>query len=232
MWPKGVEFVNPTAFPGCGQLTEGFDLGAALQPWAHVGPLQEYIDWAIKQDHSDRRLQKLEEWAQAIRTAAMRNWHSAQAMKPLGELDGFPGFRQAVREAREHLVFLHDDRAPHGLFIVCKRWYQKEMAQYLEDTSVFEEDTRPWEEIATTLEAEIESFGFKAGRGIPYNYGIWKAKKQKFRYIAGTRSPPSAPGSENDRKRSGPPRSPTYFLCKALVKVLDRVGDSLHPVFG
>ena len=60
-------------------------------------------------------------------------------------MDGFPGLKQAIREAREHLVFLHDDRAPHGLLM---RWYQKEMAKYIQDSSIFLDDPRPWEEVA------------------------------------------------------------------------------------
>ena len=193
--------------------------------------LQEYIEWSTKRDHDQRRLAKLEEWATAVRTTAMRNWHTAQAKKPLGEMDGFPGLKQAIKEAREHLVFLHDDRAPHGLFMVCKRWYQKEMATYLQDSSIFEEDARTWEQVATSLEQDIESRGFKAGKGIPYNYGIWKAKKQKFRFIAGTRSAPRSRDDNTDStKRKEPPRSPTYSLCKALVRVLDHVGTSLQAV--
>jgi len=88
--------------------------------------LRSYVDWATQINPDQQRAQKLEEWAEAVRIAAMRNWRTAQSKKPVTEMDGFPGLKQAIREAREHLVFLHDDRAPHGLFLVCKRWYQKE----------------------------------------------------------------------------------------------------------
>ena len=188
----------------------------------------DYVQWATKKDPDPRRVQKLEDWSDAVRSKAMKNWYAAQAKKPIGEMDGFPGLKQAIREAREHLVFLHDDRAPHGLFFVCKRWYQKEMAQYLGDNQVFEGVQTPWPAIASQLEAQVDKFGFKPGKGIPYNYGIWKAKKGKFRYIAGTRSPPPAEADNESQARKGPPRSPTYFLCKALVKVLDHVGNSLQ----
>ena len=121
--------------------------------------LTDYVSWATKKDPNAQRVQKLEEWAAAVRTAAMRNWKTAQAKKPVGEMDGFPGLKQAIREAREHLVFLHDDRAPHGFFMVCKRWYQKDMAKYLSDSEVFEEIQRPWSEIAMEVAAQVKTLG-------------------------------------------------------------------------
>jgi hypothetical protein len=83
--------------------------------------LEDYVQWASKKNPEAQRVQKLEQWADAVRTASMRNWQKAQAKKPIGEMDGYPGLKQAIKEAREHLVFLHDDRAPHGMFMVCKR---------------------------------------------------------------------------------------------------------------
>ena len=139
--------------------------------------LHDYVAWASKRGPDACRVKKLEEWATAVRELAMRNWNTAQAKKPLGTLDGFPGLKQTIKEAREHLVFLHDDRAPHGLFLVCKRWYQREMAQYLTDTEVFEEVGRPWDDVVADITKQVEDLGFKVGQGIPYNYGIWKARR-------------------------------------------------------
>ena len=65
-----------------------------------------YVQWVSKKDPDPRRVQKLDYWASAVRSKAMKNWHAAQAKKPIGEMDGFPGLKQAIREAREHLVFL------------------------------------------------------------------------------------------------------------------------------
>jgi hypothetical protein len=193
--------------------------------------LEDYVTWSTKKDQDPRRLKKLEEWAAAVHTKCLANWQAAQAKKPLGEMDGFPGLKQAIKEAREHLVFLHDDRAPHGMFMVCKRWYQQEMARYLSDSTIFEEVPQAWDEVARMIAAQVERFSFKPGKGIPYNYGIWKAKKGKFRYIAGTRSPPKSANAKGDTNQdTGPPRSPTYNLCKALVKVLDHVGTSLQAL--
>ena len=61
------------------------------------------------------------------------------------------------------------------------------MAEYLADSSIFAEDTRQWPEIAELLRTGLEAAGFPMGKGLVYNYGIWKAKKGKFRFIAETR---------------------------------------------
>ena len=135
-------------------------------------------------------------------------------------------------------MFLHDDRAPHGLFMVCKRWYQQQMAAHLQDTEIFQEDPRPWKDTAAELSQELKRLGFQAGTGILYNYGIWKPKKGKFRFIAGTRSHPPDEGQSQANQAGGkvrqpkkePPRSPTYHLSKSLVKVLDQVGKTLQAL--
>ena len=80
------------------------------------------------------------------------------------------------------------------------------------------------------MSRQLDALGFVPGKGIPYNYGIWKAKKGKFRFIAGARADPSQPSANPGDQRGGPPRVPTYFMCKALVKVLDHVGSSLKVI--
>ena len=78
------------------------------------------------------------------------------------------------------------DRAPHGLFLVCKRWYQQQMAAYLLDNTVFESVSGSWNEIIEPIGRQLTQWGFPVCSGIVYNYGIWKPRK--FRYIAGTRA--------------------------------------------
>jgi len=110
------------------------------------------------------------------------------------------------------------------------------MAQYLADTGIFEEVVHPWDEVAAGIEDRVKAFGFKPGDGIPYNYGIWKPKKQRFRYIAGTRTRPRPDSAQEGVAQAdhtpppGPPRSPAYHLCKALVTVLDHVANSLQTL--
>ena len=192
--------------------------------------LANYVQWATKQDESPARVAKLNDWAEAVRGKALQNWRSAQAKRPLGHMDGFPGLKQAIQEARTHLVFTHDDRAPHGMSLVCKRWYQRQMALYLKDTEVFEEVLNPWEDVEAQVKTQVGAAGFKVGTGIPYNYGIWKPKKRKFRFIAGTRAGPRQEADDNGAPAKGPPRAPTYYMCKSLVKVLDHVGNTLQAL--
>ena len=202
-----------------------------IGPSGHVCTYNtQRLKWGYLAD--DVREQKLRQWAAAVMKFALANWKAAEAKRGSKDMDGFPGLRQAIAEARTHLVFLHDDRAHPEIFIVCKRWYQKEMAKYLADGSVFDDVSGSWEELisgTTGLKTTLQNvFGFRCGEGIVYNYGIWKPTKGKFRFIAGTRtssaseSGTSAPEARMDCSgKKGPPRSPTYFMCKALVKMLN-----------
>jgi len=147
------------------------------------------------------------------------NWQAKASKEDLVPA-GFPGFSKQVREAQKDLVFVHDDRAPHGLMFVCKRWYQRQMAAYLADSSVFEEVESSWEDVVERLAEFNRKWGYPTGGGVVYNYGIWKPAKGKFRYIAGTRQsreppgaqPPARAGAEaadgSARRPKGPPRQP------------------------
>jgi len=146
----------------------------------------------------------------------MGSGDSCEEHKP----EGYPGFKKGISEAQQNIVFLHDDRAPHGLVMACKRWYQKEMAKYLTDTSIFENcHTLSWKNVADCAQEFNIAKGFSTGAGIIYNYGIWKPVKGKFRFIAGTRSPcrDEAPGLELG-KMYGTPRQPLFDAHKSLVK--------------
>jgi hypothetical protein len=131
-----------------------------------------------------------------------------------------------VKDAQQHLVFIHDDRAPHGLVAVCKRWYQKAMAVYLADTCVFEPESGTWEQVEQAAVEFNMKWGFSTGRGVVYNYGVWKPKKNAFRYIAGTRSKPVEPAQQG-RRPTGPPRQPLYDAHKTLVRLLQKVETTL-----
>ena len=189
--------------------------------------LQHYLRWATKDCENPRRLQQFQEWADTVRSVALSNWRRAQSKKAMGEMDGYPGLRKAISEARTHLLFVHDDRAPHGLFIFCKRWYQRNMAEYLNNSSVFQPVAESWPQVAARLKSQLAPLGFEVGTGVPYNYGCWKPKKSKFRYIAGTRkatadekpAPPQPAPPADKPKADDIPRSPTYHLSKALVTI-------------
>ena len=193
--------------------------------------LTSYIAWAMKGNEDPHREQKLEDWADAVLTQTRANWEAAELQRDARQMDGFPGLRSAIQEAKQHLVFLSGDRAPHGIFVICKRWYQQQMARYLTDTEVFEDVPTSWASVCDGLKEKLSHFGFKAGKGVIYNYGIWKPVKQKFRFIAGTRKDQDVrDNEENQRSVRGPPRCPTYYLAKCMVGALKAVVSSLKQL--
>ncbi len=192
--------------------------------------LDSYVAWCSHGD--ERRLPKLEEWAEAVYQRCRSNWE--RKMTDPGSHfrgpKGFPALRRTILEAQRVLVFLLDDRAPHGLVVVCKRWYQKEMAKYLSDNTVFEEANISWSNVTEIAEKFNQDWGFPNGKGIVYNYGIWKPTKRRFRFIAGTRTMSREEGAPDRQKSSGPPRQPLYEAHKALVKILQHVEKTLKEI--
>ena len=185
-----------------------------------------YVTWSARGD--EERLEKLEDWADAVYKRCKANWERKVQESPshLRGPKGYPGLRRTIQEAHKSLVFLLDDRAPHGLVVVCKRWYQKEMAKYLLDNSVFQDTELSWTDVMQ-LAADFNSkWGFPTEKGIVYNYGIWKPKKQRFRFIAGTRAMARDEGGDS-RRSTGPPRQPLFKAHKALVGLLQQVEKAL-----
>ena len=188
--------------------------------------LDDYCVWYCRK-YGDSSV-KLSTWASEVYARCRINWQRAlhggsnvAEQKP----EGYPGLREAIHEAQRNLVFLHDDRAPHGLLMVCKRWYQREMARYLMDSSVFESCANfSWKDIVGMAQNFNVAKSFTTSSGIVYNYGIWKPTKGKFRFIAGTRAPSrdECVGVEVERML-GPPRQPLFDAHKALVKILQHV---------
>ena len=188
--------------------------------------LDGYTAWCSR--GSPERLAKLDEWADAAYQGCRQNWARKVISDPNHHPapQGHPGLREAVRAAHEHLVFIHDDRAPHGLVVVCKRWYMREMAKYLSNSTVFEACDHSWEDVERAAIEFNRKWGFPTGDGVVYNYGIWKPTKSKFRYIAGTRSKPRQP--DDSRRPAGPPRQPLYYAHKELVRLLQQVENALR----
>ena len=164
---------------------------AALQ-----SALDDYVVWACKPRQEDMNFRlALQRWADAVEKKCVLNWRLAAAhQRPLPE--GYPGLRTEIRQAQEKLVFLLDDRAPHGILFVCKRWYQHQMALYLADNTIFEPVDRPWETILMDLKAFNAMWKFHTGSGIPFTYGICKTSNKKFRYIVGTKTPKKPPDTD------------------------------------
>ena len=192
--------------------------------------LNQYTAWAAQSQPNDAVYhRKLGEWADAVEARCTANWQRGALNENLVPA-GFPGLSQQMREAQKVLVFLHDDRAPHGLMFVCKRWYQKQMANYLADSSVFEDVTEPWSAVVERLAEINKRLEFPTGGGVVYNYGIWKPSKKKFRFIAGTHKSREAQseGGEEQAEKKEPPRQPMYALNKALVALLKNVEGALR----
>ena len=61
------------------------------------------------------------------------------------------------------------------------------MAKYLLDNSVFQDAELSWADVVQIAVDFNTKWGFPTEKGVVYNYGIWKPKKQRFRFIAGTR---------------------------------------------
>ena len=217
---KGKKFRLPTTTV---QLFRELDAG-----------LDTYVEWATTRGVGSfdvTRDSRLEQWAVAVKEKASANWVKAERLRGRHDIEGYPGLRQAIVDAKRDLVFLHDDRAPHGLFLVCKRWYQQQMAAYLLDNTVFESVSGSWTEIMEPIGRQLTQWGFPVGSGIVYNYGIWKPRKLKFRYIAGTRANiVDETQREQQQSTLGPPRAPTFFLAKMVVKCLNVVIKSLKKL--
>ena len=183
--------------------------------------LEEYCLWACR--GKSERLDALEKWADAVYERCRSNW--AEKLQSPGFVpenpSGYPHLRRVIQEAHKTLVFLLDDRAPHGFFVVCKRWYQREMAKYLADNNVFEPVSMTWEDVVKEATEFNKRGDFVTGTGIVYNYGIWKPTKGKFRFIAGTRSGPRPRDAAS--KPAGPPRQPLYEAHKVLVRILQHI---------
>ena len=107
--------------------------------------------------------------------------------------------------------------------VICKRRYMREMAKYLSDSTVFETCDHSWEDVEQ--DAAVVNQKWVNKDGVVYNYGIWKLTKQRFRYIAGTRSKPRQPS--DSRRPSGPLRQPLYHAHKELVRLLQQVEKTL-----
>ena len=61
------------------------------------------------------------------------------------------------------------DRAPHGLVVVCKRWYQTEIAKYLFYNSVFQDTELSCTDVVQIAADFNAKCGFPTGKGAVYN---------------------------------------------------------------
>jgi hypothetical protein len=92
--------------------------------------LNQYLTWALKRVKEQEEAQKYYEWEDAVHKECMRRWRAAQlAAEATQGPEGYPGLRAALKEAKSSLVFVPNDRAPHGIYAICKRLYAQALAR-------------------------------------------------------------------------------------------------------
>ena len=79
-------------------------------------------------------------------------------------------------------MFGPEDRAPHGFFFACGRWYADKLNARLGETGAFVVETSTRDAILGGLRSFNDSLGLKHHDRLPYLYGAWKAKKKAFRF--------------------------------------------------
>ena len=152
-------------------------------------------------------------WKDAIlRLCRERHCKAASTSPPNPE--GHPGLKQQIQEAQQVLVFGHEDRAPHAIQIVCRRFYECALAAQLATPGTFSPTSNSASEVLSELEFN-RNLELPHGNRLPYLHGIWKAKKLSFRWIAGACN--QAAESETAQPRQ---KSHTHVKPKAALSAL------------
>ena len=130
--------------------------------------LEQYLTWALQKNQDPEVERKYRTWASAVQTECMQRWRTAQlAAEETSGPEGYPGLRAALAEAHTHLVFVPDDRAPHGIYAICRRLYCRSLASYLSSADHFRIIDRPWSDILSDLKTALSSIGFDCASGHP-----------------------------------------------------------------
>jgi len=134
----------------------------------------------------------------------MKLSEAAKRLPP--EPDGYPGFRQQLKSAKNALVFGPEGRAPHAIFLACRRLYQAKLHNRFEEAGAFGIERRTKREVLDEIRAFNEGLHLPQHERLPYLYGSWKAKKQAFRWIAGT-SRVQDEQAQVQSEEDGPPKN-------------------------
>ena len=197
---------------------------------AHVRDgINEYLDYKKRRNRDDPEYHKaLDTWAHAVMARA--RWRATEAAKTRPqEPDGYPDMDNQLAAAQNALVFGPEDRAPHAVFFACGRAYAAKLHARLEEEGAFGHETATADELLRRIEAFNQNLSLKHHKRLPYLYGAWKAKKQTFRWIAGTsRVQDGTHEAEDNREEEGPPRNALSEAGKLMVKVLQTVMATLR----
>ena len=188
-----------------------------------------YIGWKVRKDKLDFNTKlALEKWAATfVAKARVKLQEAAVLQRPLP--DGYPGLRDQIKAAQNALVFGPEDRAPHALFYACGRLYASLLEYRLQDSGAFKQETRSREEVLEDLSQFNKDLQLNHHNRLPYLYGAWKAKKQAFRWIAGTSTvQDDERAAEEVRKENEAPKNAMSEAGKVLVKVAQHILKALR----
>jgi hypothetical protein len=191
--------------------------------------LEEYTAYKVKSKQGDQAYATaLARWAAAIMAAA-RTRLSEAAVNQAPEPDGYPGLKDQLQAAQNALVFGPEDRAPHALFFCCGRLYASKLLQRLEESGAFVQENRPPAEILQTINEFNDEVKVEHHPRLPYLYGAWKAKKQAFRWIAGTSRVQDAPEEcQGKPKEEGAPKNALTNAASMLVPIFQHIFKALR----
>jgi len=148
--------------------------------------LAQYVDWKRKANPDDEGYhQALLAWADAVKARAQARLMQAARDNP-PEPDGYPDLHRQMEAAKRALVFGPEDRAPHALFFACGRLFAAKLHERLEQVGAFAREDLPPRDLLERIRAFNDGLQLTHHKRLPYLYGAWKAKKQAFRWIAGT----------------------------------------------
>ena len=100
--------------------------------------LKRYRSWYLKKKGRGKR-QQMEQWADAVVRKCPLNLDNVMATSVL-KPDVYSGLGVQLRQAKELLSFVPDDRGPQIVHATacCKRWYQQNLKKMLEDSRTYE----------------------------------------------------------------------------------------------
>jgi len=169
-------------------------------------------------------MEKTKKWCDASLARCRLNAEEAltRNLKP----DGYDGLSKQIAEATRLLTFVPDDRGPQILHACCSRWYKA----MLGDTSLFQECLQAWPELRQAMYVRITELGFTPTNGWPYLYGIFKAKKRRWRPISGACTDKTEGGLQGG-KPAHPMSAVHVLLTRGTASPLLRVTNFCNPTW-
>ena len=193
--------------------------------------LQQYVDYKVKSKRGDQVYHTaLSKWMDALMKKALAKLQAA-AVETRPSPEGYPGLKGQMRAAQNALVFGPEDRAPHAFFYACGRHYASKLHYKLLDSGAFVQETRRRQEVLAEIEEFNNSLSLLHHPRVPYLYGAWKAKKQAYRWIAGTsreQDDKRDPKDADVEEHKGPPKNALSEATAVMEKVMQQFLQALR----